>query len=79
VEDDGAEAVAEAGARAEVEAPTGTTSGGEAAAVAEAVEAGRLSDAADGIEMPGERPPQAGTAWPPWSWPVCGGWPTPNS
>ncbi len=80
VEDDGeAEAAAETGTRAEVETPTGTRSGGEAAAVAEAVEAGRLSGAVGRIGTSGERPPPAGTAWPPWSWPVCGGWPTPNS
>ncbi len=62
MEDDEAEAAAEAVARAEAEAPTGMTSGGEAAAVAEAVEAGRLSDAAGGLVLPGERPQQAGTA-----------------
>jgi hypothetical protein len=62
VEDGGAEAVAEAGARVEVGTPTGTRSGGVAAAVAEAVEAERLSGAAGGIETSGERPPPAGTA-----------------
>jgi hypothetical protein len=37
--------VAEAGARVKVGTPTGTRSGGEAAAVAEAAEAERLSGA----------------------------------
>jgi hypothetical protein len=47
-DDEEAVAVAEAGARTEAETPMGTVSGGEAVAVAEAEEAGRLSDAAGG-------------------------------
>ncbi len=78
VEDGGAEAVAEAGARGEVGTPTGTRSGGEAAAVAEAAEAERLSGAVGETGTSGERPPSAETAWPPRSWLVCEGWPTPN-
>ncbi len=51
-DDEEAAAVAEAVARTEAEAPTGTLSGGEVVAVAEAGEAGRLSGAADGREPP---------------------------
>ncbi len=61
LEDGEAEAVAEADARAEAEDSTGTRSGGEAAAVAEAVEVERLFDAG-GLELPGGRPQQAGAA-----------------
>jgi hypothetical protein len=60
-----AAAVAEAVARTEAAAPTGTLSGGEAAAVAEAGEAVRLSVAVDGREPPGEQPPEAGTVYSP--------------
>jgi hypothetical protein len=61
-DDEEAVAVAEAVARTEAEAPTGTVSGGEAVAVAEAGGAGRLSDAAGGREQPGKQPPEAGSA-----------------
>ncbi len=60
-DDEEAAAVAEAVASTEAEAPTGTLSGGEAVAVAEAGGAERLSDAADGREPPDEQPPEAGT------------------
>ncbi len=70
--------MAEAGARVEAGTPTWTRSGGEAAAVAEAVEAERLSGAVGVTGKFGERPPPAETAWPPRSWLVCGGWQTPD-
>jgi hypothetical protein len=73
------EAVAEADARTEAEAPTGTVTDAEAAAVAEAGEAGKLADAAGGRELPGEPPREAGTAYYPWCSPACGGWQTPSS
>ncbi len=59
--EDDEEAAAVAVARTEAEAPTGTLSGGEAAAVAEAGGAERLSVAVDGREPPGAQPPEAGT------------------
>ncbi len=61
-DDEEAVAVAEAVARTEAEAPTGTVSGGEAVAVDEAGGAGRLPDAAGGREPPDEQPPEAGAA-----------------
>jgi hypothetical protein len=61
-----AAAAAEADARTEDEAPTGAVTGDEAAAVAEAGGAGKLSDAAGERELPGERPREAGAVCSPW-------------
>ncbi len=63
---------AEADARTDAEASTGAVTA-EAAAVAEAGEAGRLAGAAGGKEPPGVQPREAGTAWCLWGQPVYGG------
>ncbi len=71
------EAEAEADAHTDAEARPGAVTA-EAAAVAEAEEAGRLAGAAGG-EPPRVQPLEAGTAWYLEGQPVCGGCQPPGS